>query len=191
MTGVTDFRQKLDKQLNQQDFIRDGIAVLSVELENLENALEETEEARNIIQEAAKRTQEQLQIHISDLCSMALAGVFKDPYELELEFVERRNKTEADIWFVRNGEFVNPLDASGGGAVDVAAFALRVAMWAISKPQPRPVLILDEPCKFLDRKRLPKAAEMLKQISSKLEIQIIMVTHSREFIDAADKVFEL
>ena len=36
-----------------------------------------------------------------------------------------------------------------------------------------------------------KAAEMLKEISEKLGLQIIMVTHSEELIEAADKVFTI
>lgn len=36
-----------------------------------------------------------------------------------------------------------------------------------------------------------KACDMLQMISKRLNMQIVMVTHSDELIDAADKVFEV
>ena len=45
--------------------------------------------------------------------------------------------------------------------------------------------------RFLSRDLHHKATEMLKEISEKLGLQIIMVTHSEELIEAADKVFTI
>ena len=104
-------------------------------------------------------------------------------------FVMKRGKTEADLFFVRDGNRVTPLEASGYGMVDIASFALRVAMWSLQRPRSRNVLVLDEPLKFLSRGYQSKASTMLKEISRKLGLQIIMVSHSQELIESADRVF--
>jgi len=148
------------------------------------------EQAREIIREVGIKTQEQLQYHISDITSLALEGIFEDPYELVVEFVQRRNKTECDLYFKREGELINPVMASGGGAVDVAAFALRVASWSMKYPRTRNTIILDEPMRFLSEEYQGKAAEMLKQISTKLGLQFIIITHEPILATFADKVFE-
>ena len=83
------------------------------------------------------------------------------------------------------------MDASGGGAVDVAAFALRVASWSMQHPRSRATIILDEPMRFLSTDLQPKASEMLKQLSEKLGLQFIIITHEEELADEADKVFEI
>ena len=154
------------------------------------------EQARVIIQEVGLKTQQQLQFHIHEITSLALSAVFEEPYELIAEFVERRGKTECDLYFMRNGLKVDPLSASGGGVVDVAAFALRVASWSMQTPRSRPVLIIDEPFKALKGKEANrKVLEMLKQISKELDLQIIMVSDERipreEIIEMTDRVFEV
>jgi DNA repair exonuclease SbcCD ATPase subunit len=116
------------------------------------------------------------------------------PYILELDFVERRNKTECDIYFVRDGLKIDPF-SGGGGAIDVAAFALRVAMWTMQQPKSRPALILDEPFKHLKGEEANrKVLEMVSKISKKLGIQIIMVSDERvsreTTMEFADKLFE-
>jgi len=99
------------------------------ELKAIRRDLSRMERARSIIQVVAQETQGQLEYRINSLVTMALSIVFDDPYELSLRFEERRGKTEADLTFLRGDEEMDPMDESGGGAVDVAAFALRVAMW--------------------------------------------------------------
>jgi DNA repair exonuclease SbcCD ATPase subunit len=149
------------------------------------------EQAKEVINQVGLKTQNQLSFHISEITSLALNAVFPDPYSLTAEFVQRRNKTECDLYFVRGDEKVDPLSAAGGGAVDVASFALRIASWSMQRPRSRNTIILDEPYKHLSTNLLPQAGVMLKQIADKLQLQIIMVTHSEELVDSADKVFEV
>ena len=172
-------RERVEKDLleareTHQGFLRRGLRA---------------ERARVILQEVARQTQKELEYRINDLVTAALVAVFPDPYSFELEFVERRNKTEADLWLRRGGERMSPLDSTGGGAVDVAAFALRVALWGIRTPRFRPVLVLDEPFRFLSRELQPKASALLKILSERMGLQILMVSHSLDLIEEADRVF--
>jgi ABC-type transporter Mla maintaining outer membrane lipid asymmetry ATPase subunit MlaF len=137
------------------------------------------------------KEQEQLQFHIADITSLALEAVFDNPYELKVEFVQRRNKTECDLYFVRGDNKVDPMEAAGVGAVDVASFALRIASWSMMNPKTRNTIILDEPFRFLSANYQEKASTMLKEISDKLKIQFIIVTHEETLTAAADKIFEV
>ena len=150
-----------------------------------------SEQAQSIIQTVAKITQSELQYHISELCSLALSAVFDDPYELQLEFVIRRGKTEADIYFLRNGEKIDPITASGGGAVDIASFALRVALWSLARPRTRNVMILDEPLRFISNNLQERASIMLKELSRKLNLQMIIITHEKNLTTCADRIFSV
>ena len=54
------------------------------------------------------------------------------------------------------------------------------------------VLILDEPLKHLKGNDMPeKGAELIRSISEKLGIQVIMVSHDPALISEADKVFSV
>ena len=191
MIDPTPYRQELERRRGRQAQLHNDLATSEGQLKDFVKELACCEEAQKAIQIVAQQTQEELTYRLDELVTLAMAAVFDDPYALEVEFVQRRGRTEADIWFVRDGKRVDPMAASGGGAVDVASFALRVALWSLAQPRTRNTLILDEPLRFLSRGYLPKASAMLKEISEKLGIQVIMVTHSDDLTECSDKVFEV
>ena len=186
-------RQALERKKGERKRVRTDLKGYRQEVRRLVTEVQNVEKARLIIQRAAQMTQEQLQYHISEITSLALAAVFDDPYKLGVEFVQRRNKTECDLFFIEKwteGRF-DPLSATGGGSVDVSAFALRVALWSLQRPRTRNVLILDEPFRFLSTGLMSKASIMLKEIADRLTLQIIMVTHEKKLIECADRVFRV
>lgn len=188
---LNNYRKTLDNKKAVLNSIYDRLDDYDVELEELEKSKGHAEQALIIIQTVAKQTQEQLEYKISELVSLALESVFDEPYKMVLQYETKRNKTEANLLFERNGERFHPLSSAGGGAVDIASFALRVALWSLSIEKTEPTLVLDEPFRFLSRDLLGKAGLMLKEISNKLGLQIIMVSHLEELIDGADKVFQV
>lgn len=184
---VKEYRMKYNKAVGQKDLLTKQLGEIIGKLEESEQYFIDCQKVRAYVQIVAEQTQKKIEYHISNLVSMALSAVFPDPYEFSLQFVQRRNKTEADLIFKKDGNEGDPLDISGGGALDVASFALRAATWSI-KPS-RKVLLLDEPGKFISRDLQEKFGEMLKTISTKLGIQLIVISHIPEIISYADKVF--
>ncbi len=191
MYRIQELRRSFEQKVGEKNQIEKTLSTTRREVKELERDLRRHEQAQEVIRQVALKTQQQLQFHISDIATMALEAVFDDPYKLVAEFIQRRNKTECDLYFVREKERIDPLSASGGGVVDVASFALRVASWSMQSPQTRNTLVLDEPFRYLSSNLLPKASEMLKEVSDKLGLQIIMVTHADELIECADKVFSV
>ena len=184
-------RNRLEQQKGAKAQIEKSLSDLETSLREKKRSLIQHEQAKEIVREVGLKTQQQLQINISDIVSMAMEAVFPYPYELAVEFVQRRNKTECDLYFVRDGNRVDPLTASGVGAVDVASFALRIASWSMSQPHSRNTIILDEPFRFLSANYQEQASIMLQEISKKLGIQFVIVTHEEVLASYADKIFEV
>ena len=159
------------------------------QLEKAEQDYQNALKAREIINIVAKDTQQQLEMRITNIVSMALAAVFPDPYQFKLVFNERRNQTEADLLLVRDGEELSPVEGAGGGVLDVVSFALRIAVLLMSNY--RRIIILDEPFRHLSADLQPKASEMMKMLSDKLGIQFIMVSHEEGIIDCADNIITI
>lgn len=159
------------------------------QLEKAEQDYQNAMEARFIINYVAKYTQQQLEMRITNIVSMALAAVFPDPYQFKLVFNERRNQTEADLLLVRDGEELSPVEGAGGGVLDVVSFALRIAVLLMSNH--RRIIILDEPFRHLSADLQPKASEMMKMLSDKLGIQFIMVSHEDGIINCADNIITI
>ena len=192
---ISELRQKFERKKGTFEETLKEIERLEKVIDDLQKDIADTEIAQAIIQKVAKETQQELEYHISELCSLAMSAIFDDPYEVKIEFTEKRGRTEADIYFERDGERISkPLRSSGGGAVDVAAFALRMATWSLSKPRTRNVMILDEPFQHLKGDEPnQRAIQMVKEISDNLDLQVIMISDERvkkeEIVKGADRVF--
>jgi ABC-type uncharacterized transport system YnjBCD ATPase subunit len=184
-------RQSLERKKGQLQQLQQSLMQTSQYIQNSKSSLAMHEQAREVIRTVGMDTQNQLSYNISDITSLALDSVFPDPYTLTCSFVQRRNKTECDLTFVRDGNEIDPLTASGVGAVDVASFALRIASWSMARPRTRNVIILDEPFRFLSENYQDQASAMVKEISKKLGIQFIIVTHNETLTSYADKVFKV
>lgn len=187
------FRDALEQLKGKRDHLVDKIAEMESKIHDGKKLLRAQEKAREVIRQVGLKTQQQLSYNVSEIASLALDGILENPYKLDLDFVERRNKTECDISLTRGDLKIDPYDG-GGGAIDVASFALRVASWSMAMPKTRNVLILDEPFKHLKGEETNRRMlEMVKELSDKLGIQIIMVSDervSREATMAAtDKLF--
>ena len=150
------------------------------------------EESQLLIQRVAQDTQSKLKFKVEDVVNTALDAVFPDEYSFSLDFELSRGKTEARLVFdsKKTGREIDPMNASGGGVVDLTSFALRIACFALEQGTDN-VIVLDEPFRFISRDFQSRAGEILKSLSRKMGIQFIIVTHIAEMIDVADKIFEV
>jgi ABC-type Mn2+/Zn2+ transport system ATPase subunit len=173
----------------RRDFLKEKIHEGEKQISLLTTRGLDIEKAQIFIQQTAKATQEQLQYRIEDIVQLALDAVFPDEYIFKVRFEIKRGKTEARLCFLKNDIEVDPLDAAGGGVSDIVSFALRLAVWSLGHTER--VIILDEPFKYLSKDLQPRAGEILKKLSKKLKLQIIMVSHVPDMIDVSDRVFEV
>jgi ABC-type uncharacterized transport system YnjBCD ATPase subunit len=185
---ITSIRNRLEQEKGKLAQLAQEQTRVGEQITHYESIRDDVAMAQAVIQQVAQATQEQLALEVSGLVTMALQAIFPNPHQFKCEFVQRRGKTEADLLFERNGAAHNPMLSSGGGPVDVAAFALRVSLWSLAKTS-QPVIVLDEPMKHLSADLRPRAAELVHTLAEELGLQVIMVTHAEEFIEAADKVF--
>jgi DNA repair exonuclease SbcCD ATPase subunit len=190
MAEVKDFRKYVDNAKSQLDMVKSTISKTTTDLEQIRISMDFAEQARVIIYNVAQKTQESLILNIESIVTTALQSVFgEDSYEFKVDFNIKRNRTEADLYFVKDGFRYNPMSGSGYGAVDIASFALRIVALELSQPRVRKVLIIDEPFKNLSEEYHDLAGQMIRELSEKLGIQFIIVTHIKELGDHAHKVF--
>ena len=161
-------------------------------VESMNNELKVLEKAQAFLQKVAQETQQHLKFQIEDIVNLALETCFPGEYTFEILFEISRGKTNAELVFLdqKTGRQIDPMDASGGGVVDLTTFALRIACYALEHNTDN-VIVLDEPFRFLSRDLQERAGEILKTLSEKMNLQIIMVSHISEIINVADKVFEV
>lgn len=153
-----------------------------------EKQIEVAQESLSLVQKAVQLTQNMLAENISGTVTLALEAVYDNPYEFIVDFVTRRNSTECDLLFKRNGSVRSPLKEGGYGPVDIASCVTRVAIWGMQEDVST-TICLDEPFRNLSKERMHLAGEMLQQLHEKLGIQFIISTHETALAEKADKHF--
>ena len=148
-------------------------------------------EAQRLVQAVAEGVQASVHRQLSSVVTRCLKAVFgdEDGYEFRIRFSQKRGRTEAELLFVREDMEIDPATAAGGGAVEVAAFGLRVACLMLAVPRKRRLLVLDEPLSKLSKNYRPAARDMILALAKELKIQTVIVTHSPELM--CGKVIEV
>lgn len=146
------------------------------------------EAAVKVIQSLATELQTSVKDKIVSTVQAALDDTFPD-VQFNMELTSRRNQTEMDVFVTdKEGNKQAILDGCGGGIKDIISFALRVAVWSLDSGA-APVIMLDEPFKFLSEGHRNQGAELLHTLSRKLGIQFIVVSHVTEIVNRADSVY--
>lgn len=195
MANTRDLRARLERLKGQRDQLQRTIGRLERQVRGIRRQASRVERALEIVKRVGLLTQQQLEYHLAEQVSLAMEAVFDDPYSLRVNFQEKRGRTEVELLFVRNDLEFPPLGSAGGGTIDVAAFALRVAYWSMRQDKKvASTIILDEPFSQLkgeDANR--RVLAIVQEISHQLGLQVLMVSDERiprEDITAhADTVF--
>ncbi len=197
MATIKELRQTLENKKGRRDQLQKEIDKVQESIRMDNRQLNRHERALEIVKQVGLATQKQLEYHLSEQVSLAMEAVFDDPYKLKVDFQEKRGKTEVELLFTRGELELPPIGNTGGGAIDIASLALRIAYWAMRQDKKvRPLLLLDEPFSRLkgeDANR--RALSIVKQLSSNLGLQIISVSDERvsreDIISNADRVFHI
>jgi DNA repair exonuclease SbcCD ATPase subunit len=136
----------------------------------------------------AQETQEQLKLHVQDLVQHAMESTFPGKYQFRVDFELKNGRTAAEIYLLDNsGRRLDPVYGNGGGLVEVVAFALRVVGWSLARTQN--TILMDEPFSKVSANLRPAVIGLLRDISTRLGLQILMVTHDEDMMSNADRIF--
>jgi len=189
---IEKIRQNLERRKGALGKVQADLKTARRELKRQQIRRKQLEHALEISKQVGLKTQKELEYHLSNLVSAAIASVFpQNPYAFRIQFVERRGKTECDLFLEREGELIDAMSAAGGGVVDVAALALRIAALSMKGRTVRQILLLDEPFKHLSMDLQGAAEEMLHELAHQVGVQVICNSHGVSAVAFADRVFNV
>lgn len=206
--NLQEIREKLSEFKGQAKQVKADLDNAVISCKKIKKEIAYSEKAQSIIQAVARSTQSELEYRITEPVSLALQSIYDNPYKMVADFqITGRGTTECNLFFERNGNLIKPVDnyggATGGGPIDVASLSLRIGSWSLAQPRSRPVLILDEPFKFLDKKKIQGsetttmhlAGQFLRSITKPppkgLGLQIILISHITELIQCANRIIDV
>ena len=187
--------QRYNKLSGRIEFLQSDLEIKEEQIDTKLILVDNLSKAQWILTEVQKMTQTRFKEKIESLVTMAMKSVYDRPFGFELVFERKRDKMEIKplIYEIVNSQkeyYDNAEDELGGGIVDICSLALRIVLWTMEAPRSRNVFILDEPGKNLGA-LISLFGQMLREISHKLNLQLIVITHEESLIEMADKAWEV
>jgi len=144
---------------------------------------------------ASDLLRETIRERVENLATSALRSVFdRRDYRLELDMKLKYGQMTATPMLVsefRGAEIRQPvLEAHGGGLVNVVSFVLQVVVLALTRPNLRRIMLLDEAFKNV-RDEIGNVATLLRKLHEITGIQFVVITKEQALCDAADIVYDV
>lgn len=130
---------------------------------------------------------------VATIVTVALQDI-KDPsLSFKINYTVERGQPVADF-VIHDSKLQMDLDimnSCGGTLADLVELPLKVSLLLKWQPRLAKILILDESFKHVSAADRPALANFIRQLSEKLGLQIILVTHSTELASHAHRVFSV
>jgi predicted ATPase len=160
----------------------------------LRASVEQHERVTALLAAYGEQAQTELHTQVEELVTRGLQVVFGP--ELSFRIIPSVKASRAELDFVVRSVYnqqvmeTTVMDARGGGLVSVVAFILQLVVLLLT-PGARRTMWLDEPFAHLSAEYEPRMAEFLREVCSKADVQITMITHSDVYGDVADYRYRL
>ena len=112
----------------------------------------------------------------TSLVTEALCSIFEKDIKFEIKLYSYRNEPAIDVTVTEGELEVDPQKSCGGGVNDIISLVLKI------------ILILDESLKFLSRNYLEQASSFISDISKRMNLQVILVSHKPELEVNCDNI---
>jgi len=183
--SVLDKLRYLEGVYNSKTDQRDSIADQVSNLEEDNSVLQKTEKVlKHLVDKLAKKDLSKM----DQLVTYGLNTVFPGrDIKFETELLERGNKIKINLKTLYNGSLVDAENKSSISVVE--SFLLRIL--CISKLKKAPLLLMDETFAAVGSEYIENISKLVSELSNKLGIDILLVTHNPAFQAYSDTSFKL
>lgn len=186
-------KDTINQKLGERAALKRKQSEVATRLDDIESDVDSHEKASLFLQTLSDTTRQMIIDKISTIVTDALQKVLDKNLAFEMRLSTERN--QVDIKFLVKDKYLNKsydiLNSFGGGMADIITFPLRVSLLLKWSPSLSRILIMDETFKAVDKTNQELMGEFIRQLSEKLNMQIILVTHSPELTSKAHKKFKV
>lgn len=135
-------------------------------------------------------SQESLMDKLQKFVTFGLQSIFGISYSF-VPVVDSGGKDVAVDFYVKTEDVQGRVvDAKGGGVAEVVSMLIQIFFMRVLRDEFSQVLILDTPMTHISNRYREKVSALLKQLSEKLNMQIVLLTNTKEFAEHADMAYE-
>lgn len=187
------FEANLNESIGKKEILTKQIEEAKTKIGDLEVTEKLDKKAIEVLNLVQKTTREKIKEAFEQMVTFALQSIYQEDYRFQLEFGSRGNIGELNFQLKtpENKEFRDIEDTTAGGSLDIISLAMRFVLLQVIRPRPEGMVVLDEPTKQLSRNYRTNEYSFYKEISNKLNRQLIIISHSQELIDLAENKIQI
>ena len=125
----------------------------------------------------------------TSLVTEALSSIFEKDIRFQIKLYSYRNEPAIDVSVIENNLEIDPQKSCGGGLNDIISFVIKIIFIHLKKSSK--IIILDEPLKFLSRDYIEQSSNFIRDISKRMNVQIILVSHKPDLEISCDKLINI
>jgi DNA repair ATPase RecN len=180
----------IEKKAAERDLLMKQLQEQKASLDNKSIKMDTYQKVIILLQKTSDYARSQMKQTIEFIVTNALQVVFAQDIRFEIELGTRAGAPTAEFYVVDAvGLRYKPMEARGGGLVDVISTALRLSILELYQPKIEGPVILDEAGKHISSEYAENFAYFLKEYCKRIGRQCILITHSASLAAVGDKSF--
>lgn len=170
--------------------LTERLSSLRSRLSELEAERELLTASRTLFQKVSMLVRYKISDRFAELATSALKFIFqREDLRFIVNLDVKGNLPVASFFVEVDGHAVDPRRALGGSVYEIIGVCLRLICLEVFKIEGP--LILDEPLRSVDETNLSSALGFILQYCRSTGRQLFIVTHNRQIVSSADKLFEV
>ena len=186
--GVENIQARYDRLVWDKVNQTKNIQQQNKKIKRLKKEIQLYSESQDILNNSIEIIHRKFKLDVENTITKAIKQVFERDISIELAHDKKRSNLETRIIIKENGENHEPKDDLCGSIIDIISLCFRIIHWKMTST--RNVFILDEPFKWTG-KLAGVTGIILKELSKKLNFQVILNTHDNALMDIADRTFKV
>ncbi len=189
---IQEFREDLRKRKTENEILKKQVSEIEEEMSQNVRKYGCVKDALKIIEGIALERRNKLKDGICNVVTETIKTLYGDEYRFDMSYEEKNNRSSLEMSVIREyegNEVKRQMEGFGGGVADSVSVPLK--MMVLKGSETGDILILDEAFKHADSDVVERVGEFLKEISNRLGIQVILITHHESILQYAEKGFHL
>ena len=191
-TEVYELLDYVARLAGERDTLQARKDKITSDIHSLQKDLDKYAQVLELLRDFMTELPERFIKYIETLVSDALVYIFEEPLQFKLEYTTRNKNPNLNFSIINSdGSETEVKDSRGGGLVCYVGVILRIILLRLMRAKIRQIMFLDEPLGMLSEEYQEKALSVIRELSHRFNIQIIMVSHQMEAREMADTVYSL
>lgn len=197
LKNIENFPENLEKArevlIEREIILKNSVRALDSKIKEFyecQEKLKTIQESKSFLEVLAAEKEKEFIPKIQGIVQYSLDSIYgSGMFDFRVKMSIKNGRKSMDMGIIKNGEFVDIIESNGGALVEIVAFILHICVILISGV--RRFIFSDEKFTFMDSSNSLRFCSFLSQLSEKLGMTIVIITHIQHIAESFSMRYQL